>query len=63
MLYRILRVPYIIYETCLKYNILQSSLQEILKWNHYFTKNKKNSNMNNKTFKHCNTQNDTHDSA
>ena len=38
MLYRILRAPYIIYKTCLKYNILQSSLQEILKWNHYLTK-------------------------
>ena len=49
--YRILRSPYIIYETCLKYNILQSSLQEIIKWNHYFTQIK-NSNMNNKTFKH-----------
>ena len=34
------------------YNItLQKSLQELLQWNHYFTKVKK-LNMNNKTLKH-----------
>ena len=39
-----------------KYNILQSSLQEILKLNHYFTKIR-NSNIHvcNKTFKHYST--------
>ena len=42
MFYRILRAHYIISETCLKYNItLQNSLEELLKWNHYFTKRKK----------------------
>ena len=42
MLYRILRAHYIIQDTCLKYNItLRNSLEELLKWNHYFTKRKK----------------------
>ena len=41
---------------CPKYNILQSSLQEILKLNHYFTKiSNSNIHVCNKTFKHYNT--------